>query len=154
LENPELYYPSTKLSVNGPVHINVKEGAPLNGKPRTRRDKRFDPPQEYNLLDVPPYADPLNRAGNARFWWEQHRPVIAESAALGPMDHSQRTKGSERPPVTFQGFRVFTVNSNVINRCHYVRLEELRRHNFKLPWEKSAPVDGTIDPRDNDEVFH
>lgn len=132
-QNPSRYYPSTKVSVDGPVHVTVREDAPFNGTPRTLRDHRFNPPREYKLLDVPPYSNPLNDASNARAWWERHRPVIVETAALGPMDHSQRARGSEQPSTTFQGFRLFQIKSNVIQKCHYLTLDALRQADFVPP---------------------
>lgn len=39
---------------------------------------------------------------------------------------------------TFQGFRLIAVNNNVISKIRYVTLRELRRNNFRMPWEIAA----------------
>jgi hypothetical protein len=41
-------------------------------------------------MDVPPYAAPLNAATDARNWWLNHRPLVMQTASLGPIDRRQR----------------------------------------------------------------
>lgn len=144
LENPATYYPSIKDGVDDHVHIRVSDTASTNGRVRQIRDHRFDPPLVFNQLDVLPYADPLDGIENFQAlkaaWWARHRPLIVETAALGPRDHNQRVTGSTKPSTSFQGFRYFGVNDNVIRRSHYVVLDELRSHDFEMPWEKDNVI--------------
>lgn len=86
-----------------------------------------------------PYNDPLNSSKNSKEWWSKHRPLITQTAALGPLEGCQRDDidNADRIQETvFQGFRVIRVRNNVIDKVHYVRLKELRALNYEMPWEK------------------
>lgn len=137
-ENPDVYYPSVRVGVKDPVHLRVRAGAPFNGQPTLVRDHRHSPVLEYAQLDVPPYDNPLDKAGDPRTWWQSHRPLLLETASLGPIDYSHRAAGNPRPHATFQGFRLIAVDNNVISKIRYVTLQELRRNNFRMPWEIAA----------------
>lgn len=131
-ENPAVYYSTvcnTDVAGSGyggglrkgdQIHIEVKENAPLRAAPTPLQ-------RGHSRLDVPPYAIPLNSAHNPHAWWERHRPLIMQTAALGPIDTNQRMA---MPNVSFQGFRFFSVEDNVISKMHYVTLADLRRREF------------------------
>jgi hypothetical protein len=51
-----------------------------------RFDKKFDPEIVEELAEVPPYPTPLNRTDNKNQWWTQHRPLLLQTAALGPIE--------------------------------------------------------------------
>lgn len=126
-ENPLTYYSSvcnmnfdsdhSRLRKGDHIHIDVKEDAPLDAVPTWVEAGN-------GRLEVPPYATPLRTADDPRSWWEEHRPVIMQTAALGPIDTNQRTA---MPDATFQGFRLVSVRDNVISKISYVTLADLRR---------------------------
>jgi 3',5'-cyclic AMP phosphodiesterase CpdA len=136
-ENPEMYYPS--LSNLDPVtrepraagdvtrlQIYVKEGAPVGATSQPLANG-------HARLEIPPYKDPLNLAQDPRGWWESHRPLVMQTASLGSMDRNQR---EELPSPSFQGFRVITIENDVITKMRYVTMRELRRNDFIMPWEQ------------------
>ncbi len=153
LSVPDAYYPSRKAGLQEKAHLRIRDSAAVNGNVRRVRDNRFDPPLRYNQLDVPPYANSLDSVlsmqATKSAWWISHRPLIVETAALGPLDRSQRVVGSTRPSVSFMGFRYFGVRSGVIHNAVYIALRELRENGFVMPWESagSAPDPGPIDPK-------
>lgn len=178
-ENPKQYYPTntlpglTDLPSDAKIAVEVTDDAPLQPVVGTVRDHTGGrgtdsiPPTEYGRVRVPPYPAPLNNATNPKAWWQAHRPLHAQTSALGPIESRQRygtfyriTNPPEpyRPIVesdrgftrhydsltplarpfvapTFQGFRFVQVRSNVIAKMRYIRLAELRRNNFTMPWE-------------------
>lgn len=138
-ENPERYYPS--LSNLNPVtgerkaegavtrlQIYVKEGTTAGAMPQPITEG-------YARLDVPPYADPLNSTSDPRGWWDSHRPLVMQTASLGSMDRNQR---EEYPSPSFQGFRVITVENDIITKLRYVTLRELRKNAYTMPWERGS----------------
>jgi hypothetical protein len=139
-ENPTTYYSCTKFGVSGPVELRVRNGASPNGNPTQYRDHRYSPAIEYATLEIPPYANPLSNASDPRSWWQQHRPLMAETASLGPIDRYQRSINGSRLNQSFQGFRLVSVHNNVIDKVRYVPLRELRQNNFYMPWESSSLV--------------
>jgi len=154
LGNPNRYYPSKQEGVDGKAHIRVKDNTSLNGQTHRTTDNRFDPPLQFSQLDVPPYANSLDKVADRKQfksdWWTSHRPLIVETAALGPLDQRQRiVVKSKKPSVSFQGFRYFRVKQDEIFDSHYVVLDELRRRDFEMPWEKDdggAPPQGPVKP--------
>ena len=84
-------------------------------------------------VQVPPYADPLDRAADKRNWWSRHRPLLLQTGALGPMENNQ---------VSFSGFRLISVHDNVIQQVHYLPIERLEAAGFTLSLEAAAAVDG------------
>ncbi|MDQ3930840.1 MAG: metallophosphoesterase, partial [Chloroflexota bacterium] len=131
-ENPRMYYNTVcnmdihsedgVLRKGDQIHIEVEEGAQLGAVPT--------PVQAgHGKLSVPPYATPLESAADPRAWWEEHRPLVMQTAALGPMDTNQR---ADMPNASFQGFRVISVEDGAISRIRYVILTELRRGAISL----------------------
>ncbi|MBS1576326.1 MAG: metallophosphoesterase [Bacteroidetes bacterium] len=93
--------------------------------------------QFYQIL-TRPYNDPLNSSKDRKEWWNKHRPLITQTAALGPIESCQRddvNKPDSFSETVFQGFRVIRVRKNVIDKIHYVILKELRSLNYEMPWE-------------------
>jgi hypothetical protein len=119
-ENPRTYYASRKAGVafgNQRVMVVVSEGAPPNGAPSNDvQDHRYEG-EEWRLR-VPPYAQPLSKATNIPAWWSQHRPLILETAAVGPTESNNR--GKELPGPSFQGYRVIQVAGQHIVSIHHV----------------------------------
>lgn len=149
-ENPANYYLSRKNGFSQPIHINIREGAPLNGKVTTVRDHRPDAYWKESLvLEVPPYPKTLNSANNAPNWWEQHRPLIVETASLGPTDNNQRKNlqiNPTAPSPAFQGFRLISIDTNVIQKIRYIAMSELRERGYRMPWEPPVEKPSTEKP--------
>src|SRR5213076_1622931 len=136
-DTPANYYPSrfcTKFStVPAGVPLQFKEtsveveaGAPPDGSPVRVGDADL----EFHLR-VPPYEDPLNASDDARAWWEKHRPVLVQTAALGP-----------KKIVPFlNGFRVFGVRGGVIANSHFVSIARLEAHGYQLPFAEAIAPD-------------
>lgn len=64
-----------------------------------------------DVVHVPPYADPLDRATDPRAWWDRHKPLQLQTGALGLW---------ENPEVSFSGFRLVRVRDDVIERVDFV----------------------------------
>jgi hypothetical protein len=131
--------PSVVHAATVRAHVAVRSGAPMVPHPIVVRDHRDTLWATYHRIDVPPYPDPLNATSDARQWWEKHRPLIMQTAAVGPVDQNTRRDTDTnklRPRTVFQGIRVFTVADNVIRRGHYVTMQEIRQAaGAALPWE-------------------
>lgn len=102
-ETPPVYY----HSVNGhriEQPAVLEEGAPLmirvDGEPgsqvtlavTTRQPAEGSgvKPTTFGMLHTPRYADPLELSADPKTWWQKHRPLLAQTGALGPMDPRQR----------------------------------------------------------------
>jgi hypothetical protein len=137
-ENPGTYYPSpfaSTLGINGEFSrtwVQVRDGADPAGTPTAT------PGHDYtHELVVPPYADPLNRSADPVAWWETHRPLVLQTAALGPVSGLRE----------FAGFRVVEVADNVIRRISRVPIERLERSGWALDWDSArAPIPATPVP--------
>lgn len=150
-ENPAEYYGTLKGSFdfgNQRVEVLIKSGAPLPGTPRNNiQDHRWD--GEEWTMDVQPYGDPLNAARDKAAWWAQRRPLLVETAALGPIgsgSNDRHEPNKRKPNPIFQGFRVISVSGKNISTIRYVTLREVRASNFKLPFEdagNTSPADTT-----------
>ncbi|HEX9987447.1 MAG TPA: metallophosphoesterase [Chloroflexia bacterium] len=125
-ENPPAYYSTVcntdahshagGLRKGDQIHIFVEENARPGAAPTPVQPG-------HGRLAVPPYATPLNSAADPRAWWEERRPLVMQTAALGPVDTNQR---ADMPDASFQGFRVLSVEDNTISKISYVTLAELR----------------------------
>lgn len=143
-ENPPAYYSSVcnidrgshtgGLRKGDRIHIEVKEGALLGALPAPMA-------QGHGRLEVPPYATPLSSAGDLPTWWREHRPLIMQTAALGPIDTNQRTA---LPNACFQGFRVISVENNVIANIRYLTLAHLNRGEPSAPSERVRTPSGEL----------
>lgn len=92
----------------------------------------YDALEKY-MVQVPPYANPLNSAPDPRAWWKEHRPLVLQTGALGPYKKSE----------FFTGFRVIAVKNDVIDKIHYVSIDRLEKHQYGLDWEKAILPEGT-----------
>jgi hypothetical protein len=132
-ENPTEYYasPDPVVRADGrmtlsPVYHHVRAGANPAASPTTIQDGHTP----YQVLDLPPYAAPLTAAADKRGWWGSHRPLVVQTASLGPVDKPQRSDAvpPPKPEPAFQGWRVFTVEGNVIQSCRAVRSRLILPH--------------------------
>jgi hypothetical protein len=93
-ENPSVYYANVLNFAMGEspagerVRVRVRAGTPAQGRLTLTRDHRTGITRTY--MDVPPYPTPLNAATDARTWWQNHRPLVMQTASLGPIDRRQR----------------------------------------------------------------
>lgn len=86
----------------------------------------FDALEKY-MIQVPPYANPLNTAPDPQTWWAAHRPLVLQTGALGPFKRTE----------FFTGFRVIAVKHDVIDKIHYVPTDRLEQHDYRLDWEQA-----------------
>ena len=45
------------------------------------------PARHRQVVQVPPYPDPLNTSADPRAWWAAHRPLVLQTGALGPLEN-------------------------------------------------------------------
>lgn len=154
-QNPKGYYRSRKVGFDNPVHVRVTNRQTPSEVERVdaKNPDAFWP--KWKRIDVPRYAHPLNSATDPASWWESHRPILAQTAALGPTEQNDREDDSadpvnpSKPGPSFQGFRVIFVLDNVIAKMRYVNLRNLRQNGFTMPWEKPG-VDSGLPEEDFD----
>jgi len=123
--NPTHYYCSTFAYGMGSIekaYVDVEDGAPASGRPFEMPIKAAA--QKY-VVKVPPYADPLDKAGNKQAWWDKHRPLIVQTAALGPFD---------TPEADFCGFRLISVKNNLIDRIQFCSINVLHAKGYVCDW--------------------
>ena len=85
-------------------------------------------------LQVPPYPTPLSHAADPRAWWATHRPLVLQTAPLGPQENSQ---------VSFSGFRLLSVSGDVIEKVHTISTDRLEAHGYRLALEEAVRPDPT-----------
>jgi hypothetical protein len=135
-QNPTNYYPTKfkrrwrPMDTLGHVTIDT-DTTYVEVTPDARPDARpwpmpFAAPDDH-MLQVPPYANPLNSAPDPRAWWEQHRPLVLQTGALGPL----------RTVDFFSGFRVLAVKNDVIDKIHYVSTLRLEQHQYRIEWNEA-----------------
>ena len=131
-ENPGSYYPSAFATSLGDdleferTWVTVQAGADPGGTPIPTPG--LDLPHE---VAVPPYADPLNTSADPATWWDSHRPLVLQTAALGPISVLRE----------WAGFRVVEVVDDVIDRISRVPIERLEQSDWTLDWESArAPI--------------
>jgi hypothetical protein len=138
-ENPKNYYPTrfpiTGVSAlgrvvweSGTTSVDVEDAAPANSPPTPAPTGAK---YKYRVA-VPPYQSPLNGSSDAKTWWASHRPLLLETAALGPTEGIDPAGQDE---VSFAGFRVLAVKSDVIESIHYIGIQRLQDNDYQLSWE-------------------
>lgn len=143
-ENPTSYY-RTKFTSGWDVTPGVSGGAPhatpvtsetyvevsLYAKPDVNPWPMPFEALTKNMVQVPPYPNPLNSAADPRAWWAEHRPLVVQTGALGPLKQAE----------FFSGFRVITVKNNVIDKMHFVSSARLEDNGFRMPWEQAIAAE-------------
>ncbi|HVG13250.1 MAG TPA: metallophosphoesterase, partial [Flavisolibacter sp.] len=137
--SPPLIYAKEKKR----VRVFVKDGAALNQKPWKivdHQDGHYW--KEWWQVEVPPYNNTLNKSSNPKNWWLQHRPLMMQTGALGSSGNNRKdpSVNKEIPEPNFSGVRLVTVKNNVIAKMRYLLMADIRKHNFKLPWEPSRSL--------------
>jgi hypothetical protein len=84
-------------------------------------------------------------------WWNEHRPLLLQTASLGPIDMAQRHPDGcdedlnpTKPGPSFQGFRVIQVVDNTIDKIRYVTLRDLRQYRYVMPFEDRLPIHAVL----------
>ena len=109
-----------------PIFIRVDPDARVDGPVVEVRDDRPNTPVEFRQLKVPPYKDPLAQAKDKPDWWSRHRPLVLQTACVGPLDHSRRLGAGNNPRATFQGIRALRVDDDHVRLIRYVGIADIR----------------------------
>ncbi len=139
-ENPTRFHNSFKYKGEhgqyDSVKIYIKDDVGLNEEVKTTTEGN----NEYKVLDIPPYFDPLNASQNKADWWETHKPLIVQGAPLGPKDHNNRIKNIDTPTQhPFQGCKLIIVRNDLIDKIIHVYRRDLSQRNYSIP-ESVIPV--------------
>ena len=83
-----------------------------------------------HVIQIPPYPNPLNGAPDPRAWWAEHRPLVLQTGAYGPLKVLD----------DFAGFRVLQVKNDIIDKIYFVPTGRLEENNYQLAWEEAIRV--------------
>jgi len=97
-ESPGPHYYHTKnghdigrIPKGAPIQVVIEPSAPPSAPIEEATEHRLPGlPVTFGRVTTPPYANPLNSSTDPKQWWIDHRPVLAETSALGPGDPRQR----------------------------------------------------------------
>lgn len=126
--NPGIYYPSLFQagSSRSAAWVTVVPGAAAEGRPTGVWDGDY----EFEVA-VPPRVDTLADSSDPAGWWAANRPLMLQTAALGPLSGLR----------DFAGFRVVEVAGNVVRQVYRVPIDRLADHGYVLDWEAArAPL--------------
>jgi hypothetical protein len=136
-QNPAHYYPTRFTQrwdggepVTDVTYVDVTPNAASDATPQ-RIIGNLNTQYPYQL-DVPPYPNPLSSAQDPRAWWAEHRPLVLQTGALGPLKNWN---------VRFEGFRMVSVKNNVIDKIHFLSIEKLEANRYQLTWEEAIRPD-------------
>lgn len=114
------------------VHVKVTEEARVDEKPEKG-------PSEVWSIKTKPYPLTLNaQKDNAtcKWWWQNLRPLLIQTAALGP---SEFLRAPERQP-DFRVCRLITVAADTIEKIQYVTHDAMKAGR----WDHLGDVTGPI----------
>jgi hypothetical protein len=135
--NPAEYYASRAIE-NGDVRqsrsVRVFVDGPVDPALGTHRIDATGSFEAEWRRAVPRNPDTLNESPEANLWWDRHRPLLLQSAPLGPVDSNQRpdrdvkpmngvvapNQQADRPNPTFQGWRLLSVVDGTISNITVV----------------------------------
>jgi len=129
-ESPQIYYKSQysrlPTSPGSSAILSTISHDVTIGNAATLPTNPCDPPIA-SAGQIPPYAHELNSSKTPAQWWVDHRPLVVQTAGLGPLENAQRLApgATETLSPTFQGFRLICVKNNVIDKIRYVKLADL-----------------------------
>jgi hypothetical protein len=91
IANEDLQIPGgEKITKGSRIHVKIQPGAAVAGTLTSTQIKDGPLTVTQGIISLPPYATPLDTAADAKQWWAAHRPLIVQTAALGPIDPRQR----------------------------------------------------------------
>lgn len=109
------------------TYVHMDDDAPANNQPSAMAHR-----DDQSVVIIPPYSKPLRTAPDARAWWEEHRPLVLQTEALGPFQDGNANLG---------GFRLLVVKNDVIDKIHFMSIEALHAFNYELPFERMITPD-------------
>ena len=89
----------------------------------------YDTTTKYQI-QIPPYPESVERAPDSRAWWTEHRPLVLQTGAYGPLKVLD----------DFAGFRVLSVKNDIIDKIYFVPTGRLEEHNYQLAWDEAIRV--------------
>lgn len=132
-ENPAQYYNSHEFEAGKKRAVMIRVKSSLSAPTRLaeiQNPRPFAQPSVVLRRDVPSNKQSLDRSNKPKnVWWKEHRPLILQTPALGPIDRNQRKEENTEDPTepAFQGVRLIEVRKDVIQRIHLVKHEEIHR---------------------------
>jgi hypothetical protein len=117
------------------IHVKVTEDAQVDEKPVKDSSGIWS-------IRTKPYPKTLDSQVNnaqCRSWWQNARPLLVQTAALGP---SKYMRVPEESQPDFRGCRLITVASDTIEKIHYVTRDEIKK--ALLPISMPIPIPGPI----------
>ncbi len=104
MESPSTYYSTTApadfsdghniLKKGEPIAIKIDSAAPATGTFSASVAQENTPQgvlsEVRGTMSLPPYHDTLDATKDHKTWWQNHRPIVAQTSALGPIDPRQR----------------------------------------------------------------
>ena len=135
-QNPSRYYPTRYMTswkdgdqpVTDVTYVLVAPGVAAESHPWTA------PPgfSFGKVVQIPPYSNPLNSTEDHAKWWSEHRPLVLQTGALGPIEDTR---------VNFSGFRMITVVNNVIKAINFISSDRLQGANYQLSWDDAITIE-------------
>lgn len=135
-ENPAVYYNAFDIDIKTDKDVFALEGAKSIEKKTVFRqviteeagdnESMTKDENGFFVLRTKGYPAPLKNASTkdaVKRWWENSRPLLIQTEAIGPMK-SQRNKEIPQQPV-FNGCRHITVADNLIDKIRYDRKESI-----------------------------
>jgi len=128
-----------------PLFIGVDPEAPVDGPIVEVTDHRPNTPVTFRRLKVPPYDSSLADSTDKPDWWARNRPLILQTACVGPLDHSRRVSAGNMARATFQGIRALRVDDGHISLIRYVGIADVRAGLPPKGFVKTGP-EGWLEP--------
>jgi hypothetical protein len=123
---PGQFTPPRTVGDTRPIFIRIDPNVGVDAAVVEVRDHKPSTLVEFRQLKVPPYNDPLAQASDKPDWWSRHRPLILQTACIGPVDHSRRVGAGNKPRATFQGIRALRVEDDHVSLISYIGIAEIR----------------------------
>jgi LGFP repeat-containing protein/calcineurin-like phosphoesterase family protein len=123
MESPSTYYStnndfdiensSGKIAKGSRLAIRIDSSAPKTGSVTAQVVRQGSLSEVRGTISLPPYPTPLETASDPKQWWLDHRPIIAQTAALGPIDPRQRFDPRWEIVTTFPGSPIAPITLTV-----------------------------------------
>lgn len=110
------------------VRTRVSANMANAGPNKVTDEREWAPWKHYWQRKIPEYRQPLGASVTPGAWWEQHRPLVIQTAAIGPTESNDRRDkdlNSHKPDPSFSGVRMIRVRDNVIQRISRISRADL-----------------------------